>query len=498
MPQLEITPEERTVRLNGEVLVLGARAFDVLRLLHENSGEVVSKQTLLEEVWGGLAVEEGNLTVQVSTLRKALGTDAIRTVPGIGYLLSGQSASSVEDGPAVPTVPSVAVLPFANLTGDTARDYYVDGVATDLIATLSRIRGLFVIAATSSFRFKGQSVDLRDVGRELGVRYLLEGAVQQAGDALRVTVQLVVAETGHTIWSDRVTGSLDDIFDVQDALAEKVSTAIEPTLLTAETARAMAKPTDSQEAYDLFLQATSLLNGIPDVHAFENSVSLLDRALEMDPGFDRAKAWKCRAFMMARASRLITFERAMSVFDLAEEIIGRDQDDPYVLVFAGLTHGFLAKNKEPGAQAARRAISMAPHSCVIMNTAAWPLTYVSDYDAAIECFEKSLRLDPIGPLSYYGRAGYGAALLFSGRLAEAITVLEDCRATSPGFGSVLQWLTMAYWKAGRVDDARDAAAALKAVVPDIGLAMTIEGTPHKQPEQLDLLEAVFRGVGLPE
>ena len=201
---------------------------------------------------------------------------------------------------------------------------------------------------------------------------------------------------------------------------------------------------------------------------------------------------------MARAARLISFEHSQKVYELAKDIIDQDQDDPYVLACAGMTHAFLSEDRARGVQAVRKALTIAPYSCIVLNVASWALTYVSDYDRAIECFERSLRLDPIGPLSAYAKAGYGAALLFSGRTADAIAVLQECRAENPRFGSVLQWLMMAYWEAGDKEMARQVSENLKEVVPDVGLAMTIESTPHKQPEQLALLEAAFRGVGLPE
>lgn len=494
---LTIHAQHREARLGGEALQLGARAFDVLRLLHENAGEVVSKQALLDGVWGGLTVEEGNLTVQISSLRRALGTDMIRTVPGVGYMLAQHSAPSDAIGPTLPDIPSLAVLPFANLTGAPERDYFVDGIATDLIATLSRVSGLFVIAATSSFRYRGQSVDLASVGRELGVRYLLEGSVQQAGTSLRVTVQLVIAQTGHAIWSERFSGSTDDLFALQDALAEKVSSAIEPTLLTAEATRSASKPTDSLKAYDLYLRAMVLVDGVPTAEAFAQALELLDRAIGMDPGFALAKAVKCMAYMRARGSRLISFENSRPAEAIARDLLNHESDDPHVLAYAGMTHAFFAEDKARGAQAVRKALRLAPNSCHILNIAGWTLSYVGAYGEAIQCLERSLRLDPIGTLTTYAHAGYGAVLMFDGRIDEAIVQLEQVCRASPRFGSGQQWLLMAYWAAGREDEARKVADALKSIDPDISLAASIETTPHRRPEQLALLEAAFRGVGLP-
>lgn len=247
---------QRIASLDGQDLTLGARAFDVLACLVRNGDRTVSKQELLDEVWAGLMVEEGNLTVQIGTLRKALGREAIKTVPGIGYRLTlgADAPAPVADAPNLPDKPSLAVLPFTNLTGQPEADYLVDGMVAEIISALGRVSSFFVISATSSFTYKGRSVDLAQVGRELGVRYVLEGSIQQAGLRLRIFAQLVEAETGQMIWQERFDGTTEDIFDLQDKVAEHTAAALEPKLLWAEAARLRTKPTESLAAYDLFLR----------------------------------------------------------------------------------------------------------------------------------------------------------------------------------------------------------------------------------------------------
>lgn len=307
-----IQPDRREVRVNGAPVTLGARAFDVLRHLHENEGRVVTKQELLEQVWGGLAVEEGNLSVQISSLRKILGARAISTVPGVGYQLSAQSdgdaAADARPSLPLPARPSLAVLPFANLTGDAGNEYLVDGIVTDLIGSLSRISGIFVIAATSSFAFKGRAVDLADVGRDLGVRYVLEGSIQRAGETLRISVQLVEAETSHTIWNQKFSGPVAEIFELQDRITEEVTGALEPTLIFAEARRSQDTPTDNMAAYDLCLRAMTHILRMPKVDNFRQAIALLDQAVALDPNYTMARAWKCRAYLMARGGRYITMD----------------------------------------------------------------------------------------------------------------------------------------------------------------------------------------------
>ena len=290
--------DNREVLVDGAPIPLGARAFDVLAYLDAHMDRVVSKAELLEQVWGGLAVEEGNLSVQISALRKALGAKAIATVPGVGYkLATGFVPNAAPDGPALPDKPSLAVLPFANLTGREEQAYLVEGLVSELIAALARIPALFVIAGGSTFALRGRSVDLSDVGRQLGVRYLLEGAIQQAGDQLRITVHLIEAETGRTIWTDRFTGATQEVFDLQDRLTEAVAFAMEPNVLLAESARAERK-TSNLGAYDLSLRAAPLAYRMTKIEDFDKARGLLEQAVALDPDYTEAKALLCRPILL--------------------------------------------------------------------------------------------------------------------------------------------------------------------------------------------------------
>jgi len=303
-PHFILNREARSLSVSGTPVPLGARAFDVLAYLDTHRDRVVSKAELLEQVWGGLAVEEGNLSVQISSLRKALGAKAISTVPGVGYKLALGTVPPVKSGPALPDKPSLVVLPFANISGEAANDYLVDGLVTDIIAGLSRLSALFVVAASTSFRFKGQQVDVADLGRQLGVRYAVEGSVQQSGPNLRVTVQLVETDSGRTIWSERFTGSTDGVFELQDEIAARGAGAVEPRLMFAEAGLAQRKPTQDLEAYDLVLRALPHVYGVRTLEDFRKGVALLDQAIARDPGYLMAKAWKVRAYLIARGARM--------------------------------------------------------------------------------------------------------------------------------------------------------------------------------------------------
>ncbi len=228
----------------GTAVPLGGRAIDVLSVLVAAAGDTVSKEVLLDRAWPGLTVDANNVEVQISALRKALGEDWIITVPKQGYRLAQRAVAAVHSPPpALPDKPSLVVLPFQNMSGDPEQDYFVDGLVEDITTSLCCIRSLFVIARNSAFSYKGQAVDVRQVGRELGVRYVMEGSVRRVGDRVRITGQLVEATTGIHVWGDRFDEALDGVFQLQDRVAERVAGAIEPTLQRVEIERARWKAT---------------------------------------------------------------------------------------------------------------------------------------------------------------------------------------------------------------------------------------------------------------
>jgi TolB-like protein len=498
-PTLAIDATARAITLDGTPVTLGARAFDVLAHLDANRDRVVSKAELLETVWGGLSVEEGNLTVQISALRKVLGAKAIATVPGVGYKLTfGLEPEKDHEGPPLPDKPSLVVLPFANLSGTPENDYLVDGLITDIIASLSRLSALYVIAASTSFRFKGQPVDVADVGRQLGVRYAVEGSVQQAGPMLRVTVQLVEAATGRTIWSDRFTGTTENVFDLQDEIAARVAGAVEPKLMFAEAGLSQAKPTEDLGAYDLVLRALPHVYGVPTLEDFRKGVALLDQAIARDPGYRMARAWKVRAYLVARGARMISWEENLEVAPMAQALLAEAGDDPLVLVFSGQFHAFSGWGQAEGAEAVRRARRLCPNSALVNLAAGWPLSYIGAYDEAIEAFETGIRLDPMGDMAIYCRMGAALCHLYAGRVDTALGIMEQNYAELPSYGTRAQSMVLGYWAAGKVEEARRMADVLRGIVPDVTLSAALDSSPYRLPEQRQLMIDAFRGVGLPD
>jgi TolB-like protein len=261
----------RELRRGNTPVRLGSRALDILCTLASAEGSVVTKDELMARVWSGVVVGENNIWVHIKALRKALEEDGdgeswIVTVPGRGYKLRRWREPAAADDEHAPSrglpvldKPSLAVLPFLNLSGDHEQEYFADGMVEEIITALSRIRWLFVIARNSSFAYKGQTADPKRVGRELGVRYVLEGSVSKSGNRVRITAQLIDAETGAHLWADRFEGLLEDVFDLQGRVAASVAGVIEPALQAAEAARSTGRPTADLTAYDLYFRAYTMV-----------------------------------------------------------------------------------------------------------------------------------------------------------------------------------------------------------------------------------------------
>ena len=303
-----LDPDRRELTRRSEVVSVGPKVFDLLVHLVRNRERVVSKDDLLQAVWDGRIVSESTLTSHINAVRKAIGDSGeeqrlIRTLARKGFRFIGaveeiQSSDEVKSPPigfakpdatsaqalALPDKPSIAVLPFLNLSGDPEQEYFADGVVEDIISALSHIRWLFVIARNSSFTYKGRAVDVKQVGRELGVRYVLEGSVRNAANRVRITGQLIDATTAAHLWADRFEGTLDDIFALQDQITASVVGAIAPQLERAEIERAKRKPTESLDAYDYYLRGRTHLNqGTRE--AIGEGLPLFYKAIELDPDF---------------------------------------------------------------------------------------------------------------------------------------------------------------------------------------------------------------------
>jgi TolB-like protein/class 3 adenylate cyclase len=366
--------------------------------------------------------------------------------------------------PALPDKPSIAVLPFQNMSGDPEQDYFADGMVEEIITALSRIRWLFVIARNSSFTYKGQAVDIKQVGRELGVRYVLEGSVRKATSRVRITGQLIDAETGAHLWADRFDGSLEDVFDLQDKVASSVAGVIEPALQTAETARSAGRPTADLTAYDLYLRAYALLWS--SARQIPEALRLMERAIERDPHYGPALAWAgqcCYRLLLDDRSENPAADRLKGI-DFARRALEVAGDDPGILINAAIVLASFGEDIGAMMALADRALALNPNFARGWHISGTLRLYAGEPEIAIEHVEVSLRLSP--------RARFGASLLVLGsalflcrRFDEAASKLLLAIQEDPSFPQPYRVLAASYAHMGRLDDARAIIKQLRALTP---------------------------------
>ncbi|MGE0117361.1 MAG: adenylate/guanylate cyclase domain-containing protein [Dongiaceae bacterium] len=414
------------------------------------------------------------------------------------HFIDGLRKAERLEASAVPTKPSIAVLPFANLSGDPEQEYFSDGISEDIIAGLARLHWLFVIARNSSFTFKGKVADVKEIGKSLGVRYLLEGSVRKAGERVRIASQLIDAATGLHMWTDRFDGTLNDVFDLQDRITSSVIGAIEPKLRHAEIERARRKPTDSIDAYDLFLRALALHN----TTTFEDSreaLRLLDRAIELDPNYAAAYGLAAYCHLRQRQRGWV----ASTTTDgarLARLAARKGQDDPEALWMAGISLAILTGESEDALTLIERSLRLNPNSAGAWMASGMTRAYAGDSAMAIPHFERSIQLNPLDPLVYITWFGIGFAHFAAGRYEEASTCLDHSLRSLPSYLPALRLKIATSALQGHTDECRKWVERLLAVAPETTLTnLRMHYQPSiKNPSCRDTLLDGLRKAGLPE
>ena len=396
----------------------------------------------------------------------------------------------------LPDTPSIAVLPFQNMSGDPEQEYFADGIVEDITSALSRTGWLFVIARNSAFTFKGRAVDMRQVGRELGVRYVLQGSFRRAGGRVRITGQLIEAATGHHVWADRFEGELADIFDLQDRITESVVGAIEPSLQMAEIKRARAKPTDSLGAYDLYLQALEQHYRMTKP-ASDAAISLLRRALELDPGYSLVKALLSEVYV-SRRNGWGTAEEADIGLALPREAIATSRDDPLTLRWASWALVFFGQDLDQALVTLDRAITLSPNSAQALGAAGWAYCWSHQPEIAINYFQRAMRLSPLDPQLGQMLTGLGTAHLIAGRTERALPILLRAVKENQNYASGYRFLTLAFTRLGRHEEARAAARRLLEIEPAYRVSRSSRIRPWSEPAFIAEFEAAQLQAGLPE
>jgi len=503
----------------AEPVALGQRAVALLRVLVEQAGVPVSKDALIDAAWPGLAVEESNLTVQIAALRRVFADgpagDArwIETLSRRGYRYVGPAVAIEEDHPAtggkaqpvlmpkLPDKPSIAVLPFTNMSGDPEQGYFADGITDDIIMELSRFSELFVIARNSSFQYKGKSVDVRQIGRELGVRYVLEGSIRRGGDRVRIGAQLIDASTGTHRWAERYLRNLEDIFAVQDEVARTIVAILAAHVNKAEVERTLLKPPATWQAYDNYMRACDAFASYLSFYRVEDLYEArryLERSLSVDVGYARAYAALSRTHMIAWVNPsdgdYLNPDALDRAYQLASKALQLDPNLPqahadlgYVLTYKRQHEASLAKFEA--------AIALNP------NFTEWrfalALVYAGEPARATDIVKAHMRLDPYCPPAAPGFLGFAHYMLED--YAEALAPLTDCVSRAPNMRSGHAWLAATYAQIGELKKARKEAVEVLRIEP----GWTIEGAARqlavfKYPRDVEHWLAGLRKAGLPE
>ena len=471
---------------DGDILGDGVNVAARLEALAEPGGICVSAR-VQEDAAGRLDLTFADMGEQ-DLKNIARPVRAYRVVPASGK--ASPIAGPVAGAPALalPDKPSIAVLPFTNMSGDPEQEYFADGIVEEIITALSRIRWLFVIARNSSFVYKGQAADVKRVGRELGVRYVLEGSVRKGGGRVRITAQLVEAETGAHLWADHFDGSLEDVFELQDSVAISAAGVIEPALQAAEARRSAHRPTNNLTAYDLYLRALPNFASVAKERVRE-ALDLLEQAITCDPRYGLALALAAMCMMQLHLngwaeSPDVGRDRGL---DYARRAVRAAGNDPFVLASSAAVFGYFGEDIAAALALVDRSLAANPGFAYGWFWSGMLRMYAGQYDIAIEQVEKSLRLNPLdrmgAPLTAIGGAHF-----FKREFEIALPKRQASIQERPGFAMSYRLLAACYAHMGRLEEARAAVERLRTLTPVIAPPVL----PIRNPEHRELLFSGFR------
>jgi TolB-like protein/class 3 adenylate cyclase len=415
------------------------------------------------------------------------------------FVIGGAKVDGQVTALPLPDRPSIAVLPFQNMSGDPEQEYFTDGIVEDIITALSRFKSLFVIARNSSFTYKGKDVDIKQVGRELGVRYVLEGSVRKAANRVRITGQLIDSQSGAHLWADRFDGALEDIFDVQDRVATSVVAAIVPKLDQAEIERAKRKPVESLDAYDFYLRGmASCGEGTKDGE--DEALRLFYSAIERDPGFATPYGMAALRYLVRRnTGRVEDKDREEAeTRRLATRVSVIGSDDAVALSSAGVALIYVCRDYETGAALIDRALAINPNIAFGHRQRGWASSFLGQHEDALKSFAHALRLSPLDPHIGEGERGMAAALTFLGRYDEASDWAKKAFAHEPNVLATMRVSAIAHAFAGNIEEARRIAVRLCQQDPALRVSKIRDYLPHRRSEDIDLFAEGLRRAGVPE
>jgi adenylate cyclase len=481
-------------RIYGDGVNIAAR----VEKLAEGGGICISG-TVYDQIENKLRMTYENLGEHsVKNITKPVRVYRVGMEPGERRFQERRKMGAPSEAPALPDKPSIAVLPFDNLSGDPEQVYFVDGIVDDMITELSRFPYIFVIARTTSFTFKGKSVDIRQVSRELGVRYVLEGSVRRISDRVRITAQLIEAETGNHIWAERYDRNLEDIFSVQDEITAQVVGSIHPEVLSAEMRRARQKPTESLDVWNYAVRARLHVLRLTREDSAE-AKRLFGKALELDPNYVPALAFLVYSHLCdvlygwsQAPPQSITEARS-----LARQAASLDENDPWVQCALGLTE-FIAKDPDTAIAHYQRAIELNPNFALAHGYLSLQLGYAGEAEAAIEVGHKAIRLSPRDPELFHFHVGISTGHFVAGRYAEAVTWANKVIAERPETPGGHRLLVASLAQSGQIAEARRAMERLLSITPSVTATLLRNIVYFKRPADFDRYIDGLRKAGLPE
>ncbi len=503
--------DRRELRRGTTPVAIEPQVFDLLVHLIRHRDRVVSKDELLASVWHGRAISESALFNRVNAARSAIGDTGaqqtlIKTLPRRGLRFVGvvreEEYGLAEAGPDRPSLaiidkPSIAVLPFLNLSGDPEQDYFIDGIVEDIITALSRNRAFFVIARNSSFTYKGKPIDTKQIALELGVRYLLEGSVRKAGNRVRVTGQLIEAESGHHLWADRFDGDLVDIFDLQDQLVTRVVGAIAPQLEKAEIERAKRELTNSPAAYDCYLRGLASWN-LWSRADNGKALKLFYAAIDKDPEFATPYGLAASCYLFAKANGWQAEFDEAEISRLTERAVAVGNDDAVALCWAGHVRAFFFKEVDRALLLINRALELDVNLAVAWQRNGWVRGYAGDSDGAIESLNKAMRLDPLDRRVFLTQSAMAFAHFIAGRDQEAVEWAAMALRTKPNWMPALRVAIASNAMRGRTSEVKAALQSYERVDPNVNIRKICEHYPFRRQEDRQRLVKALRKAGVRE
>jgi adenylate cyclase len=514
-----------SLRAGDREIDLRHKSFEVLRYLVENSDRLVTKDELIKAVWPDVVATDESLAHCVSEVRHAIGDDnqaIIKTVLRRGYRFAAPVSRLATDagselqalapqkhdnseggqrpGPPLPDRPSIAVLPFVNLSGDPQQDYFSDGITEDIITELSRFSELMVIARNSTFQYKGRAVDIRKVGQELGVRYVLEGSVRRGGDRMRITAQLIDGMTGAHRWAERYDRDLSNVFAVQDELTRTIVTILAAHVNKAETERTRLKPAATWEAYDYYLRGVDAYHSHvtePKAATISEARHLLERSLAIDPTY-------ARAYAMLSRSRVRTFWDPVDddyldptgidrAYELARKAVQLDASLPLAHFQLGMALLFKRRREEALVEL-DRALALNPN--YVEYQFGYGLLLAGQSARAVEVMQANMRLDPFGFPTRHGYMGQACYMLK--HYAQAVRHLREAASRVPDLWTIYVFLAASHAQLVQFDEVSAAIARLLLTNPGVTIERTTRSLPYNEPRDVEHLADGLRKAGLPE